>query len=724
MDDRLSKLAEEASAALRDDPELRLEVKAELTAHLEETAQTFAEEGKDETESIDLAVKAFGPAPEVAQQLLAANQRRMKLRALARLVLRAAIIPAAVILAVVIGYGRLINLGNTLRMWSMLSGLGSESSPFILFNLDLPLTLSADDQYDRLQKWFIFSGDRKRESRAEQQRAIWEKQPENTVYLANYVSTLMRGYFGEVAEQDMRQGEKLDTDNAIYHYCLARSMDHDALVIMDDSQPRANDRPGSERMFNLVYSLQDRQKLDRAMAEVRRGLEKPFTSAYHRQMLHERLAVLPSDDCFRDATMQLLVSASVLLPEYSHYRQIAREMPYYGQLLLAEGRRKEAEIFLDGWQRLPVQILNGEDSLIGVLVAVSCAKITGEGAAEVYERFGEPERARKIRIQLARFLKPHERWDRWDEIHSKDAGLFEVVFPPRNKPFIHAGELTPLHRLEYTLLEEAVVSLLVVFLMILLIAQVVTGLSWKLALRGEDTSPLLLLPSVKSSLRILLVGFLCPLIVYLLYSRLPVLAGRDQSLVAQWPRVGMEVLLLVLVLFVLPTSMLVREIRQKCFQVGILVPATWGFWSARMVAVNKWLGLLAFFLCLGYLLLERSDWWNNPSNLALYGLALVSVLIILGIGYVLEKGSPKIMAPARHCGVYFGSVARTLVPLYAVMVILLSGLVYPCLVQEEAYWIRRDTLVFWQEGEGSVSITPLEARVVAELKRQMLQAAE
>ncbi|HEX2949623.1 MAG TPA: permease prefix domain 1-containing protein, partial [Armatimonadota bacterium] len=107
MDDRFSQLITDATSGLKDDPELRLDVAAELTSHLEETTQHFAEEGMSETDSAEQAMKTFGSPLEVAGELLAANKHRMRLRALARLVLRAVVVPVAVVVALCFAYSGL-----------------------------------------------------------------------------------------------------------------------------------------------------------------------------------------------------------------------------------------------------------------------------------------------------------------------------------------------------------------------------------------------------------------------------------------------------------------------------------------------------------------------------------------------------------------------------------------------------------------------------------------
>jgi len=66
LDERLKKLAEEATAGLQADPELRLDVQHELQSHLERSAETFREEGCNEEESLEQAAKVFGTPLELA----------------------------------------------------------------------------------------------------------------------------------------------------------------------------------------------------------------------------------------------------------------------------------------------------------------------------------------------------------------------------------------------------------------------------------------------------------------------------------------------------------------------------------------------------------------------------------------------------------------------------------------------------------------------------------
>ena len=77
MDDRLAQFADDATATLAADPELRLEARAGLLAQLKERSEAFRAAGHEEDESNGLALDAFGDPKELAGKLRAANMVSM-----------------------------------------------------------------------------------------------------------------------------------------------------------------------------------------------------------------------------------------------------------------------------------------------------------------------------------------------------------------------------------------------------------------------------------------------------------------------------------------------------------------------------------------------------------------------------------------------------------------------------------------------------------------------
>ena len=104
-------------------------------------------------------------------------------------------------------------------------------------------------------------------SRLDIDRAIWKSEPENKVYLGNYITTLAGNL--RAAEDDLgpleecvRLGNRIDPDNARYNYILAGLMLRRACEL--------EDHPEDEDKHELV--VKNRALLDKAMREVLQGL--------------------------------------------------------------------------------------------------------------------------------------------------------------------------------------------------------------------------------------------------------------------------------------------------------------------------------------------------------------------------------------------------------------------------------------------------------------------
>ena len=87
-----------ATAGLRPDPELRLDVAQELRTHLEDCAEAYRGQGASASDAEAMAVRQFGEPHEVGRRVRNANFRRMRLRAVTKWAVRITLVPAAVAL--------------------------------------------------------------------------------------------------------------------------------------------------------------------------------------------------------------------------------------------------------------------------------------------------------------------------------------------------------------------------------------------------------------------------------------------------------------------------------------------------------------------------------------------------------------------------------------------------------------------------------------------------
>ena len=174
--DKLNQSLDLFTEGLRSDPEIRLDIRRELQSHLEEKIAEETAQGHSNDESLELALKTFGSPVEVADGLTAANRRRMNFRARMRLLAGALLIPAVLICA-------FISLGMASGLTSLNILFGNKLQ---FLNTSRIFTADIFRRYTPEQK-LILNGDRARKTNFEQQKAIWEKFPDNKIYAANYI---------------------------------------------------------------------------------------------------------------------------------------------------------------------------------------------------------------------------------------------------------------------------------------------------------------------------------------------------------------------------------------------------------------------------------------------------------------------------------------------------------------------------------------------------------
>jgi hypothetical protein len=96
MRDSVREILEEATAGLRHDPDLRIDVQQELLGHFEDRVKESIAEGMSEEEATTLAKERFGSVPDIAIDLFNANRHRMRIRALILWAIRAVSVPLTI----------------------------------------------------------------------------------------------------------------------------------------------------------------------------------------------------------------------------------------------------------------------------------------------------------------------------------------------------------------------------------------------------------------------------------------------------------------------------------------------------------------------------------------------------------------------------------------------------------------------------------------------------
>ena len=391
QDNSFEQLAAEAAAGLKADSELFLDVKEELRAHLEEKADRFAREEHAPAECVALAKQSFGSPLDVAAELLAVNRGRMRLRAALRLAFAALVVPLAMLLALYVGYGRLARLngmvmsiagggsmGDTLKL-PTLPGMAPEDATATAPEIVRLLAGHIGNNSNILHYW-------------EQHR----DEPDGPMYYALYAE-FADDFDGASYVTIMRRGEQIEPQNALYNVLLAEYYLNKGVLAQDN-------RELGKHGEKLPDELLDRRYLALGDAELCKAVRKPYLRTYQMMILQKRLNALPPPRLTEDYLNRFDISAAVLFPCFSHFRNLARHIPGSARLLIADGQPGEAEAVMDTWRPLTGLMLNDDTdrTLIQELVAQAVGAILSKEGADVYDRLGASARAADARAAYAR----------------------------------------------------------------------------------------------------------------------------------------------------------------------------------------------------------------------------------------------------------------------------------------------------------------------------------
>jgi len=695
------KLAADAAAGLRADQEVYRDVTQELHSFLEDKADRFRREGHDEAESVGLAKKAFGSPLEVASELLNANRGRLRLRALLRIGFNALIIPLAILMALYVGYGRAARVQNAS---AMLIG-GGAKLPTLPF---LGTKAVLDAKHAGLLRLPVGTT-----GNAPRLRQFWEAHRDDLdgykyyAYYALYAS-------GDEAQyaRDMREGERIEPDNALYNVLLAEYYLNRGVQARSDSKKKPFDDILDRRLFNF------------GIVELHKAVKKPYLRTYHLDIVRLRLNALPRPLLTEDYLNRISMTSAELFPYYARYRNLARKISAGARSLNEEGQTHDAEAVMDAGESYAILLARDEDTvLIGALVSTAVASIVTKDGAEFYGQIGAQTKARQAQALYSKLRNFSGNWKA--SRHNNPAftkmlkrhgsNLSSVIFPVFGGVVpITEGELTPGRMQEHALIEGFGLEFLQLLLALLLVGTVMQGIIWHYRLRGAVSAPLLLMPPAREILRILWWGVALPILIYAVYSRLPIIGGRQYGWGYLGWRFGAELLVLGFLVLWLPARMINRYVRRRCDDLEIPLPP-----AHEEAAVSRMVrGMLIGAIVLAVIVMALpSD--RTPLVLKFIGILLALALIVTGARYAAAK--------RREFGLYYGTLARSMAPLYAFAIILLTLTAQPWLLYREATWLHRDTVLLGylaNSNSGPTACTSIETRVTQDYSRKLLQVLD
>lgn len=662
----IQRVATSATEGLKDDTELRLDVQQELISHIEDAVASCREDGMSETESVSEGLKAFGSVTDIAAELVSANRSRMRMRQLARLAMRALLVPASLAVAFWI-LAESIDAGRTAKAISAISDYGS------LSNEDMGRMLCRDGISKEAA--FLFWGDQSLKTDVERQRSIWEQDPTNKVFYGNYISILTAKQAPhkieelDAFEKEVRRGEELDPDNARYNYLLAG-------VMMDLASDLDYVDPEYGKSEPPVLKVHDRELLDRAMAEMLKGGAKPFMDTYSSTMQALRFAELPRERSMVEHIGRIGFAAGMLLPDVTRQRNLARASSQYAKLLIAEGKEREAVPYLEAVLPMAKKGFEQSGTLIESLVSFAIARTASNNVA-VLEQIGEKEKAAEMSQVSRAVVAVHDDYkarissgdSHADDLVMNHGGILHGLLLPALGETVDEQDLAPGRSLEQTIMEKGWLTAFIAALLVLMLGFFAVSLSLRYTRDGES-APILLLPNAEQLLRVIVYSVLIPLGLFYIYTRHTDLAGREYSM-RIWPRFFAELHLLTVVMLSVAAYQMQKLVDSRCRELGLETPGSRNYFIMFLISLI-------------------------PFGLIVWAIA----------GH-------------RNTAMFRGTVARSLIPILAMIIVLVGTCTHPYLINRETRFVQNDGILGIPEEGG---FTRIEAHVTKQLNKSALEA--
>ncbi len=693
----ISEFVRQCTDALSGDPEVQLEIEQELRDHLECRAAEEQSNGMSEEASEKLAIKAFGDAPEISESLYDTNLYRMKLHAKIRLFIKIAAIPALLV-ALYFSF----NYKNMIFGWNMDSIVTDERFAF-----------THPDKLNNEQK-LIVNGDTSKKNMVDQQKAIWERWPDNKMYLANYITTLMREFekidskiTQEYVLKELRKAESIDPQNAFYNYLAT-------VVLLKNAVTLKTERirlPGKQKKFEEknTITVKNRSLLDCAMRELKKGIRKPYCKAYTVKMAILRADIVcDASNTLRDKIQRLTITASTVLPFLTPFRNIGRILPCYAKLLAEAGHKKEAEFYLNVWKPYVRQLNKGSETLIEALVANAIIGAQQKQIPKIYRMLKEPLEAQKAEEELKKATTVIANWKKSIKWSSKEqtnlkrkGGIFANLLLPALGEKITDEMLAPERHINYIMFEKILVAAMsIVGFMIIVLMMIFMGWNyWK----GKRS--FIFVPSLWEFTKIISWGIIVPLAVYYIITRISFLSGREYNL---FFNVGLISIQSMWFVFGIPAAMVLMVsnfVRRRCRKTGIDVPPK-SKWLTGILLASPIIAI--FITCYLNLIAEEIFTPFNSAKPAITNIIMILIIII----------SPlfRLMFMKREFFRYKTALYVNMISPIILMMLTISVIVRPYLDREEIRLIKADKCMFSENG-----FTIIEKQAAEKLKNQLDQ---
>lgn len=522
----------------------------------------------------------------------------------------------------------------------------------------------------------LLLGDTTRRGKSERFKGLWESDPQNPAYFADYVAAHLSEH-SSLPPDFIETGRKLDPGNAWFPIIAASEAAKQAVNV---SKPSPTP-PGRAK----TITIKDAAKLDEALALLHEGSSQKRFDNYQTSLLQQRIPLLPKRTDSLNQVIPLMYGASLTAPNL-RVRNLADAV---AAKATEQAKAKDAEGFkrlLADWDAFTNTYIHSDFSnLVDMLVAMVSINGPSKAFSEAAADLDMPEEA-------ARFKARHDRFVEWkamtqanntanSDIALRSSTLAGMSLPAVSKqssrsPVISPEELKPGRLADHALAGRALSLLGWLLLGLTALSAGLYRFRCSLLTRRLSGQFSSLLRPV-DWLWIIGVGLIFPMAFYVTISRFTPLSAREWSMKASFFTVPSgQFSCIVYLMIVLPLVMVRHRLALRGGAAGL----SGGKQIFAWVAVASGVMAMPVF----GLTLDASRPSETVMIAAGFLLGLLQFYsIFAGVRALLSRQSSLLRR---------ATISRLLLPVYVagMLAMMVSMLLFHA---EEKHWIARDRLM-------------------------------
>lgn len=620
----------------------------------------------------------------------------------------------------------------------------------------LPWKNNHENNFNEEQKFFIH-GDLTQPTEILQKKAIHLKYPQDKIFFVHYIDLLMKDIKFLTAKEwdnlqknkllltkfyqknqfilkELAKAEKIDPNNALYDYYKCYILSREALTEEESYNYKRptplktilSPKKNKVKIYSfnykkdVNYKLVDEKKLAEAVQAFKKGLTKKYYTFYEAQYREKMAKSLNIKNNNITNNLYIMSYGSGYYCYSSIIATDLRTLSFYAKYLATPTHNNNAKIIslLNSSRPLINQsrYFNDQD-IIKILKNLNYAFLCNHVKINYYYSINKQNLAQKYikKIDEHKAIKNYisnaiQHGGFSDGVNYQHGGMFSIIFSPY-KNTVYSEEkfkqlLYPERQMSYKMLEQ--LYLHATFIPIFILMSIL-GITIGLKFYRKERA-LFIKPTTKDLLKIIFLGGVTPVAIYLLLINNEFLSGRDYSMFYNKRLLAYQGGLLstsLLIGIIITVSLFVRR---HCLKNNIKTPKSLSLFLIVNV-VNYFCLLLFSTPLLQYLLNEKhmiatkTHYNGFEVSFGIYQIILFIIMLL----YIIN--------PRRRFKQYKMFLYQNLLPYLAIIPLILVIAIYFITVKQEEYYFAQDKIIFNKDNYNSYF--PSELQMIKKVNAMM-----